>query len=111
MASVATLAAFTPKAFQSSNPILESGAIDLTDRSRSGVCAAVGRAAAWCASTSLCVAAAIVKPDDGHRVLHVAADECCDVRILERVAHVRVGHAVLHRAEIDVRQRRLRRRW
>ena len=44
----------------------------------------------------------------GHRVLHVTADEHRDGGILERVAHERVGYAVLHGAEVDVRQRRLR---
>ena len=43
----------------------------------------------------------------GHRVVDVAVDEIIDVGVVEGVPDEGVRHAVLHGAQIDVRQRRL----
>ena len=53
----ATLAAFTPKASQSSKPTRPSGVIVVTERSRRGVWVLAGLDAARWASTSSLVAA------------------------------------------------------
>ena len=42
-----------------------------------------------------------------HRVVDVAVDEIVDVGVVQGVAYERVGHAVLHGAQVDVRERRL----
>ena len=45
-----------------------------------------------------------------HLVAHVAVDQRVDRILPERVLDVRVGHAVLHRAQVDMGERRLRHR-
>ena len=43
----------------------------------------------------------------GHRVVDVAVDEIVDVGVVQGVADEGVGHAVLHGAQVHMRQRRL----
>ena len=43
----------------------------------------------------------------GHPVADVAADESIDIPVVRGVVYEGVGNAILHGAQVDVRQRRL----